>query len=143
MMMDTALDHLVTAETQSDPRATDGLPLASAVISADTSTTSIEESILDLSRRPTKDIQDSHRSMIIIDHWTDDSASLLTRHYTDTIDDNDLYPVSAVKEENTFNLEQSLTDQLRKNSIREDSLSDSSHRNPSKLDLVPLEKKIK
>ena len=140
-MMDTALDHLVTAETRSDPRATDGPPLAS-VLSADASTTSTEESILDLSQRPTKDRKDSHRSMIIIDQWTDDSKSL-TRHYTDTIDDNDLHPVAVVKGENTFNLEQSLTDQLRKNSIREDSLSDSSHRNPSKLDLVPLAKKIK
>ncbi len=85
-------------------------------------------SILDLSQRTT-----TTNSIVIIDNWTNDSPCI----YSDTID-NDIEKVEMQKD---LNIEQSLTDQLKDLPIKEDSLSDSSNINKSKLDFYPSVKK--
>ncbi len=80
-------------------------------------------SILDLSQRTTTN------SVVIIDNWTNDSPCI----YSDTID-NDIQKIEMQKD---FNIEQSLTDQFKDFPIKEDSLSDSSNINKSKLDFYP------
>jgi len=85
--------------------------------------------ILDLSQRTTTN------SVVIIDNWTNDTPC----NYSDTIDDN----IQKIEVEKTFNIEQSLTDQFENLPIKEDSMSDSSTINKSKLDLYYLTKKSK
>jgi hypothetical protein len=85
--------------------------------------------ILDLSQRTTTN------SVTIIDNWTNDNPC----NYTDTIDDD----IQKLEVEKTFNIEQSLTDQFQNLPIKEDSMSDSSTINKSKLDLYYLTKKTK
>ncbi len=85
--------------------------------------------ILDLSQRTTIN------SVVIIDNWTNDTPC----NYSDTIDDN----IQKIEVEKTFNIEQSLTDQFENLPIKEDSMSDSSTINKSKLDLYYLTKKPK
>jgi hypothetical protein len=79
--------------------------------------------ILDLSQR----ITTTTNPIVMIDNWSNDSPC----DYTDAIDD-DMQKIEMAKE---FNIEQSLTDQLQDLPIKEDSMSDSSTINQSKLDL--------
>jgi len=88
--------------------------------------------ILDLSQRTTIN---SNYSDIIIDNWTNNSPC----NYTDRIDDDD---IKKIKMEKTFDIEQSLTDQFQNLPLKEDSMSDSSNINKSKLDLYNANKKI-
>jgi hypothetical protein len=81
--------------------------------------------ILDLSQRTT-----TINPNLSIDNWSNDCPC----DYTDAIDD-DIREVKTTKE---LNIEQSLTDQFQDLPIKEDSLSDSSTINQSKLDLYTL-----
>ncbi|CAF4128379.1 unnamed protein product [Adineta steineri] len=94
--------------------------------------THINSSILDLSQRTTITTTTTKINTnyldVIIDNWTNNSSC----NYTDIIDDNDLRKIESEK---TFNIEQSLTDQFQNLPIKEDTLSDSSTINKSKLDL--------
>ena len=130
--MDTTFDHLVTTDAQSDLIVTRGIPVSS-IISKNISHTSTEESILDLSQRSTT--TEITNSTVIIDNWSQDSTCV----YTDSIDD-DFKRLSIPNEDNNLNIEQSLTDQLKHNSIKENSLSDT---NQSQLDLYCSKKKTK
>jgi hypothetical protein len=89
--------------------------------------------ILDLSQR---DIINPTSSIVIIDNWINNSQC----NYTDRIDDDN---ISRIEIEKKFNIEQSLTDQFEDVPLREDSMSDSSTINQSKLDLCYLTKKTK
>ncbi|CAF1292119.1 unnamed protein product [Rotaria sordida] len=138
--MDTTFDKLVTTDAQSGLIVTRGIPLSS-FISENVMNTSNEEFILDLSQRSTTttttEIINKNHSIDIIDNWENNS----TCNYTDSIDD-DLNRILIINNnDNKLNIEQSLTDQLKHHSIQEDSLSDSSNRNQSKLDLYYSTKK--
>ncbi|CAF1380127.1 unnamed protein product [Rotaria sordida] len=136
--MDTTFDKLVTTDAQSGLIVTRGIPLSS-FISENVMNTSNEEFILDLSQRSTTtttEIINKNHSIDIIDNWENNS----TYNYTDSIDD-DLNRILIINNDNKLNIEQSLTDQLKHHSIQEDSLSDSSNRNQSKLDLYYSTKK--
>ncbi|CAF4581583.1 unnamed protein product [Rotaria sp. Silwood2] len=138
--MDTTFDNLVTTDAQSGLIVTRGIPLSS-FISEDVINTSNEEFILDLSQRSTTattEIMNKNESNYIIDNWNNKS----TCNYTDSIDD-DFNQILIINNDNKLNIEQSLTDQLKHHSIQEDSLSDSSNRNQSKLDLCYSRKKTK
>jgi hypothetical protein len=83
--------------------------------------------ILDLSQRTTN-------SVMIIDNWTNNCSC----NYSDAIDDDDIQKIEMEKD---FNIEQSLTDQFQDLPIKEDSMSDSSNINKSKLDFYSSIKK--
>jgi hypothetical protein len=93
--------------------------------------TPTNSSILDLSQRPT-----TVNPIIILDNWTKlDSLC----NYTDRIDDD----IRRIESDKTYNIEQSLTDQFQDLPIKEDSMSDSSNINKSKLDLYHSTKPTK
>ncbi|CAM4749184.1 unnamed protein product [Rotaria magnacalcarata] len=137
--MDTTLDQLMSTDAQSGLIVTRGIPLSS-FISENVVNTSIEEFILDLSQRPitamSSEIIYKNSSIHYIDNWSNDTKC----NYTDSIDD-DLNRISIINSDNKLNIEQSLTDQLKHHSLQEDSLSDSSNKNQSKLDLYSSKKK--
>ncbi|CAF2026421.1 unnamed protein product [Rotaria magnacalcarata] len=89
-------------------------------------------SILDLSQRTTT--IDTNNSNTIIEDWTNNSLCI----YTDSID-NDI--IQTVENKTNFNIEQSLTDQYKNIPIKEDSMSDSSNINKSKLETYDSNKK--
>ncbi|CAF3800093.1 unnamed protein product [Rotaria magnacalcarata] len=91
-------------------------------------------SILDLSQRTTT--IDTNNSNTIIEDWTNNSLCI----YTDSID-NDI--IQTVENKTNFNIEQSLTDQYKNIPIKEDSMSDSSNINKSKLETYDSNKKDK
>jgi hypothetical protein len=132
--MDTTVDRLVTTDVQSGLIVTCGIPL-STLATGSVSNTCHEESILDLSQRTrrTADVEPSKGSFVVIANWTDESVRSNAR-YNDLVDDHEWNSCLIVNEETKFNVEQSLTDQMQKQLIREDSLSDSSNSHQSKLD---------
>ena len=81
-------------------------------------------SILDLSQRTTT---------VMIDNWSNDCPC----NYSDVVDDD----IQTIEQNKELNIEQSLTDQLQDLPIKEDSMSDSSNMNQSKLDLYSSRKK--
>jgi len=138
--MDTTLDHLVTTDAQSGLIVTRGIPLSS-IKSENIPNTSTEESILDLSQRPTTtttttttEITNSNDEFVVIDNWSKD----LTCNYTDNIDD-DLNRILIINKDNQLNIEKSLTDQLNNNPKKENFLSD----NSSQIDFYCSKKKSK
>lgn len=134
--MDTTFDHLVTNDVQSGLITTHSIPLCS-LNSEKISNTSTEESILDLSQRPsTIEISNSNKQCVVIDNWRKD----LTCHYTDDIND-DLNQISILNKDNQLNIEQSLTDQLKPDLKKDKSLSDITHQ--SQIDLYCSKKKSK
>ena len=136
--MDATLDRLVTTDTQSGLIVTRGVPLSS-LMSENTSNTSNEEFVLDLSQRSTMETFNStNHSIVVIDNWFDNS----TNTYSDDVSE-DLIRMSIVTNNNKFNIEQPLTDQLNHHLIKEDSLSDSSNANQSKFDRYSSMKNIK
>jgi hypothetical protein len=136
--MDTTLDHLVTKDAQSGLIVTRGIPISS-LKSENLSNISPEESILDLSQRPsTTEITNTNDQSIIIDNWEND----LTCNYTDDIND-DLNRILIINQDNQFNIEESLTDQYKNDLKKENSLSDNSNINQSKIDFYCSKKKSK
>jgi len=136
--MDTTLDHLVTKDAQSGLIVTRGIPISS-LKSENLPNISLEESILDLSQRPsTTEIRNTNDQSIIIDNWRND----LTCNYTDDIND-DLNRILIINQDNQFNIEESLTDQFKNDLKKENSLSDNSNTNQSKIDFYCSKKKSK
>lgn len=127
--MDTTFDQLVTTDAQSGLIVTRGIPISS-LVSENIINTSTEEFILDLSQRPITEITNRNYSMISIDDWKNDSPC----SYTDNVDE-DLNRPLLINDEKKFNIEQSLIDQIKHDFIQDDSLSDSSNKNQSKLDI--------
>jgi hypothetical protein len=82
--------------------------------------------ILDLSQRTITTTTEIN-PIVMIDNWSNDSPC----DYTDAIDD-DIQKIEITKE---LNIQQSLIDQFQDLPIKEDSMSDSSTINQSKLDL--------
>jgi hypothetical protein len=137
--MDTTFDQLVTTDVQSGLIVTRGIPFSSYK-SENIPNTSNEESILDLSQRSTttrKELINSNTRSIVIDNWNKD----LICNYTDDIDE-DLNRILIINnDDNQLNIEQSLTDQLRNNLKKENSLSDNYYQ--SQIDLYSSRKKSK
>jgi hypothetical protein len=121
-------DHLVTTDTQSGLIVTHGVPISS-LTTENVLPTSNDGSILDLSQRPTTET---------INNWNNDIPCT----YSDSIDD-DLNRILIINKDQQFNLEQSLTDQLKDPVIKEDSLSDNSKLTQSKIDFYSSIKKPK
>ena len=139
--MDTTLNHLVTTDVKSDLMDTRQESLLT-MIPEISSHTSHDESILDLSQRTSTSmkLENSTETSVLIDHWPNSS---LTNTYIDTVDASEWQLNASVQNQMNFNLEQSLTDQCQHNSIKEDSMSDSAHKNQSLLDVANSIKKIK
>ena len=131
--MDTTFDQLVTNDVQSGPIATEAIPL-SPLDSDKNPHTSTEESILDLSQRPST--TNSKQRFVIVNDWNIDSACI----YTDDISD-DFHRQSILSNDDTLNIEQSLIDQLQNDLKIENSLSDNP--NQSQIDLYCSKEKPK
>ncbi len=137
--MDTTFDQLVTTDVQSGVIVTRGLPFSSYK-SENIPNTSIEESILDLSQRSTtrrKELRNSNPQSIVIDNWKKD----LICNYTDDIDEDLNRIFIRNNNDNQLNIQQSLTDQLKNDLKKENSLSDNSYQ--SQIDLYSSRKKSK
>jgi hypothetical protein len=93
--------------------------------------TQLNSSILDLSQRTLT----SNASDNIIDHWTNTPSCA----YTDEITDEEIRKIDAGED---WNINRPLTDQVRNTSMKEDSVSDSSSINKSKLELDQPRKKL-
>ena len=104
--MDTKVDYLVTSNI---PLATDEISCRSL----SNVSTSIDESILDLSQRSLTNEKN------FINNWNESSFQC---NYTDQIDDDD--HLHRLFNDQQLNIEQSLTDQLKTNLNNENLLSD-------------------
>lgn len=124
--MATTLNHLVTADCQVDQLGTTDTSTQSTTNSKKTPT---DESILDLSQRPmmTTDMNTN---------WRDNSSC----PYTDSIDD-EFQRISLPNPDADFDVNQSLTNQLKHTSITEYSVSDNSIQ--SQVNFYPSKKKLK
>ncbi|CAF1010355.1 unnamed protein product [Adineta ricciae] len=123
--MATTLNHLVTTDCRVDQLGTTDTSAQSATNSKKAST---DESILDLSQRPmmTTDIDDK---------WRENSPC----PYTDSID-AEFQRISLANPDVDLDVNQSLTSQLKHNSIAEHSVSDNSIQ--SQVNLYSSKKKI-
>ena len=99
------------------------------------SITSNDGSILDLSQRSTTETMNSIK---IITNWNNQLCS-----YSDSIEDDDFNKNLIINPDHKFNIEQSLTDQLKDSSIKKDSLSDNSTLTQSKIHFLSSTKKPK
>lgn len=125
--MDTKVDYLVTSNIQSNPLATDEISCRSL----SNVTTSIDESILDLSQRSF--INEKN----FIDNWNESFPC----NYTDQIDEDDhLHRLFIPTNDQLLNIEQSLTDQLKPHSNPQHLLSDNP---PSQMDFYSSKKRTK
>ena len=118
ILMDTTIDYLVTSNIPSNSLAIDENCLSS-FNSTKMLNTSMDESILDLSQRP---LTTEKQRMIFIENWNGNSSC----NYTDEID-NDEFLLNNDQSLSTFNIEQSLTDQLK----NEENLSSDTRTNDS------------
>jgi hypothetical protein len=124
----------VTNDAQSEHIATGSITFNSEKIE----NTSTEESILDLSQRPSSTIEiiNPNKQFVIIDNWSND----FTCDYTDDIHD-DFNQLLILNNDQQLNIEQSLTDQLKPDRKKEIFLSDIP--NQSQMDLYYSKKKSK
>ena len=124
--MATTLNHLVTTDCRVDQLGTTDTSVQSANNSKKAST---DESILDLSQRPMM-------ATDINDKWRDNSSC----PYTDSID-AEFQRISVANIDVDLDVNQSLTSQLKHNSIAEHSVSDNSIQ--SQVNLHSSKKRVK